>query len=85
MSEEKIYYDVNDNPMGLYKLIKTDPGWAQSRIQVCEKLESKLSTIKTEIEKMVEKYDGMAITEYEVALLTTIQVDLKSILKLLEE
>ena len=43
------YRDIEGDPCTLYQLIVKDPGWAQSRIRECERLEARFIHSKEQV------------------------------------
>lgn len=49
-STARIYYDSDQNPTTLYRLVISEPDWAVSRIKHCEDYEQLQATVKQQAE-----------------------------------
>lgn len=48
----QIYYDAEGNEISLYKLVRQDPDWAMSRVQVSREQAEEIERLKQRIAKL---------------------------------
>lgn len=55
----QIYYDAEGNEISLYKLVRQDPDWAMSRVQVSREQAEEIERLKAELE--VERAENASL------------------------
>jgi len=55
MNEQRQYFDIDGNPVTLHKLCKTEPEWAQSRIELMTKEIESLQAEIAQRDKVIER------------------------------
>lgn len=55
----QIYYDAEGNEISLYKLVRQEPDWAMSRVQVSREQAEEIEGLKLEVSAQMDKVDEL--------------------------